>query len=554
MRTLFILLALLGLSAPVNAVFTDYLSAAAYLSGCCGVENLPEDESERYYELYSHPLRLNSASNSKLLSTGFFTPFQVASILDYRSRNGDILSSAELSAVPGIGEDMAVALSWFLSFESDLLPSQRQRRGVVDIEGNMCNSVKNASVSSRLKLGAESSQGWSAGLCVTDALQSAYLRYRSAGERCELLVGSLNARFGQGLTFSSGFSMSGVMSLSSLSRNPAGISSSTTSNSSYALTGSALAFRFGRCTLQALSTFDLLTQAANLSVLTSRTTAGLTFSRSGKSFALGADAKSTLGSFTLWGEGALSISGGVLGSAALAGAYYNLAYRRRFGLMIRSYSTGYSNPYAGAVRNFSKCSDQMALDFGLDYDDFSALLDLYRKGSTGENQMKLITTYSHKWDDVTIEGRLNSRFVGSSRHELRLTGTMGKGPLTFSARAQVLKADNWAGLAYVQTAFKNLTDAHGFAATLRLTYFNSSSWNDRLYGYSPDVPGFFSVKAYYGHGVEWAIYLKTKELAFKIGQSVYFDGKPSKLEVRLMVALRNSGSFPHLRQEKRLKE
>ncbi len=543
MRTLFLLLALCAQNAAVSAVFTDYLQAAAFLSGCQCVENLPEDESERAYDLNLHPIRLNSASADRLLATGFFTPFQAASILDYRSRNGDILSVAELSAVPGIGERMASALSFFVSFESGLLPTQRHSGGRTDVQGSMCNTVKSSAVQSRLKLSAESTRGWSAGLCATDVLQSAYSRYRGGGVLSDVIVGSLNARFGQGLTFSSGFSMGGVQSLSSLSRNPTGITPSATSNSSYALNGLSVALRFGKLTLQSFSTFDLATQALNFSVLTSRSTAGLTFARSGKTLSVGVDAKSTVGSFTLWGEASACLNGGNLGSAALAGVYYNLAYRRRIALMLRSYSTGYVNPYASAVRSGSKCSDQTGLDLGVDYDDFSALLDVYRKPGTGDGQARLISTYSHSWSGAALECRLNSRFVGSARRELRLTGTLTRGVIELSARGQVLKGESWAGLAYVQTALKGRNPSGKAAATLRITYFHASDWNDRLYGYSPDVPGFFSVRAYYGHGLEWAIYLKAKGLAFRIGRTAYFDGKAPKLEMRLQVSLRTSGSF-----------
>lgn len=550
MRTLFLLLALFGQNAAVSAVFTDYLQAAACLAGCQCVENLPEDEAERAYDLYLHPIRLNSASAARLLSTGFFTPFQAASILDYRSRNGDILSVAELSAVPGIGERMASALSFFLSFESGLLPTQRQSGRRVDIDGSMCNTLKTSAVQSRLKLSAESTRGWSAGLCATDALQSVYSRYQGGGPLSDVVVGSLNARFGQGLTFSSGFSMGGVQSLSSLSRNPTGICPSATSNSAYALTGLAVALRLGNLTLQSLTTFDLATQALNLSLLTSRSTAGLTFARSGKTLSIGADAKSTVGSFTLWGEASACLNANALGSAALAGVYYNLAYRRRIALMLRSYSTGYANPYASAVRSGSKCSDQTGLDFGVEYDDFLALLDVYRKPGTGDTQARLISTYSHSWSGGALECRLNSRFVGSARRELRLTGTLTRGLLDISARAQVLKGESWAGLAYVQTALKGRDPSGKAAATLRITYFNAPNWNDRLYGYSPDVPGFFSVKTYYGHGMELAIYLKAKGLAFRIGRTAYFDGRAPKLEMRLQVSLRTSGSFPRPGQAK----
>lgn len=542
MRTLFVAFALLWQAHAGDAVFATYLDAAAYLLGAQIDENLSEEDAEKYYELHIHPLRLNMSSASELLSTGFFTPFQVSSLLDYIARNGDIISCAELSCVSGIGKEMAGALSFFLSFESAMLPSQRRQTDRLETEASMCNSVKGEAVSSRMKLAVHAPRGWSAGLCATDALQSAYLK--RAGAKAELLVGSFNARFGQGLTFSSGFSMSGVQSVSGLSRNPSGIASSSTSNASYALRGVAAAFRFGKVTLQSLSTFDLAMQALNLSVLGKRSTGSLTFSRSSETYSLGSDFKSTIGYFTLWGEASASIKNRILGSAALVGAYYNMAYRRRLALMLRSYSTGYANPYAGAVHSTSKCCDQLALDLGVEYDNFSALLDVYRKSSTGESKARLISFYNYSMEGASFECRLDSRFIGQSRHSVRITGALAREVLNGSARVQVQKGEVWAALAYLQVGLKGRNARSKAATTARITYFNASSWNDRLYGYSPDVPGFFSVKAYYGHGLECSIYMKVRELALKIGRTCYFDGKPAKFEVRLQVSLRSSVSVP----------
>ncbi len=539
MRTLIVALAVLWQANGADVVFTDYLEAAAYLEGAQSPENLSEEDYEKYCDLHIHPLRLNSSSASDLASTGFFTPFQVSSLLDYISRNGDILSAAELSCVSGIGREMASALSFFVSFESGRLPSQRRHAGKeADISASMCNSVKNTGISSRFKSTLTASKGWSGGLCYTDALQSAYLK--RSGAKADVLAGSFNARFGQGLTFSGGFSMSGVQSISSLSRNPSGITPSTTSNSAYAFSGAAAVFRLGRVTLQSLSTFDLSTQAINLACYTNRSTGSLTFSRSDRSYSLGADFKSTVGCFTLWGEASASVRDKTLGSAALAGAYYNIAYKRRLALMFRAYSPSYANPYASAVHSTSKCCDQMALDLGVEYDNFSALLDIYRKTSTGDSQARLISVYHCG----AIECRLDSRFIGVNRHSVRVTGTSVKEDLSFSARIQVQRGESWAGLAYFQAGWKSPDPSCKTAATLKITWFHAPVWNDRLYGYSPDVPGFFSVKTYYGRGLESAIYLRVKELALKIGRTDYFDGKPSKYEVRLLVSFRNSVSIP----------
>ena len=75
----------------------NVLEAIARLAGAEDIEALDPSEVEMYEYLAAHPLDLNRSSRAKLLSTGLFTPFQVASLLDYRDDSGDILSLTELS-------------------------------------------------------------------------------------------------------------------------------------------------------------------------------------------------------------------------------------------------------------------------------------------------------------------------------------------------------------------------------------------------------------------------------------------------------------------------
>ena len=553
MTALFFILSLCGVLCPISTDYEDYLRQAVFLLGAGSEENLGEQEQERVYRLYCRPMPLNSSSSSDLLSTGFFTPFQVSSILDYRERNGDILSEAELGSVVGIGPQMARALSCFLSFESALLPSRRLHESL-DFKESMCNSVKNGQASSRFRLSMDCSKGWSGALTCTDALQSAFLRYRGKGLLSELIVGSFNARFGQGLVFSSAFSISGVQTIGALSRNPTGIAGSCTSNSAYALEGIGLSFRLGRANLQALSSFRGDVQAMNLSFLTEFSTYAMTFSRSGETLSLGADAKSTLGRFTLWTEAALSLRSQVLSCAAIAGTYYNIGYKRRAALCVRSYGASFSNPYASALRTSSSCSDQSALDVGIEYDDFSFLVDMSFKPSSGERQAKIVSSYTWPWQasgwDGSVECRLNSRFSMSPRNEARLTANVSRGVLSLSSRVQVLKGEKMASLFYVHS---QLT-AGEVKLALRVSCFDARLWNDRIYGYSPDVPGYFSVKAYYGRGVELTVYLKTEAASLRIGYTAYADGKSPRLEARLLTDLKISGLRPSRRPSRKGQE
>ena len=108
----------------------DYAAGKAFLAltGALYAEDMGEEEVERLDALRSHPLKINLVSRSRLVESGLFTPYQAASVIDYRNRNGDILSAAELAAVDGFSiESVAVYLP-FISFESFALPGKSSDR------------------------------------------------------------------------------------------------------------------------------------------------------------------------------------------------------------------------------------------------------------------------------------------------------------------------------------------------------------------------------------------------------------------------------------------
>ena len=98
--TLFLFLAACHVSARDDG---EFMKAVLELAGCLSVEELDEDEVERYSDLHDNPLHLNYASRSKLLSSGLMSAYQVAVLMDHREMTGDILSYEELSALDGFG-------------------------------------------------------------------------------------------------------------------------------------------------------------------------------------------------------------------------------------------------------------------------------------------------------------------------------------------------------------------------------------------------------------------------------------------------------------------
>ena len=122
MKTLLLFLSLLGQPAFFEAVLT--------LTGASCIEELSEDEIIHYQNLASHPVDLNLAGRSRLLATGLLSPFQVASLLDYRGRTGEILSWTELSLVDGFSPAVADALRAFavLGVQENAAPGQPEER------------------------------------------------------------------------------------------------------------------------------------------------------------------------------------------------------------------------------------------------------------------------------------------------------------------------------------------------------------------------------------------------------------------------------------------
>ena len=108
--------------------------------GIMQMEEADEESVERLTYLLRHPLRINSSGRRELEAAGLFTPFQIASLMDYRERHGDIMSLTELSSVDGFTSQTAGWLEGFLSFDSFSLV--RKTRQVFKGEVNARSSLK----------------------------------------------------------------------------------------------------------------------------------------------------------------------------------------------------------------------------------------------------------------------------------------------------------------------------------------------------------------------------------------------------------------------------
>ena len=181
-------------------------------SGASSLEELDADELERYLRFLEHPLQLNNASRSRLLSSGLLSAYRVASLMDYRRRCGDVLSFTELAAVDGFGENFTAALRPFVSLESVNIPGRGSPDGhsmehsFVLRTSYRRSSADDWALSGRYSISLDSR--YEAGLALKEAYgskafppesSSFYLSYEGSSHLSTLVLGAFNCRFGQGL-------------------------------------------------------------------------------------------------------------------------------------------------------------------------------------------------------------------------------------------------------------------------------------------------------------------------------------------------------------------
>ena len=302
MKLLFLLSLILAMQIQRQQL-SRFEDAVLLLCGAGTLEELSEDEWERYRHLADHPLDLNACTRSAMLSSGLFSPFQAASLLDRRMRDGDILSYTELGYTDGFTQELARALSHFVVLRSrnppgkpsvpqlhaslllrtscsgsSSVPAARAALQAAAAHSTSCaNSTasgKNPSaVTSSFASGKNDPFSGSAAFGIKtaislegrlDAFWSARKSYsdRTFGPGTislaiygksipgRILLGDYSARFGQGLLLWSGFSIAGFSSVQSFRRNASGLSAS--SSFTRTLHGIGLDLALGRSTISAV--------------------------------------------------------------------------------------------------------------------------------------------------------------------------------------------------------------------------------------------------------------------------------------------------------------
>ena len=530
MRVL-LLLALFMLSALLavmsEAQTDEQVRAILCLSGAESMESLDEQELEKYSNLLSRPLEINILPQSKLVSSGLLTPFQAASLSDYKARSGDILSFAELSSVDGFSAEFVSALKPFISLRSLKMPGDAGTPSKVVQDAVLKCGIRDGTCSSGLKykIGYKEYFEASAAIRNTYSQRDPSYTFNVAlhGKRhpSSLIIGDFNARYGQGLCVWSGFSLSGFSGASSFARRPAGLSPSWSYSQEGSHRGAAGDIHLGRFVVSALASFGGLRKRmesgkGDIDVMPALNVTWL--GRNGQAGVTGTDRKAsvdfrwTAGGSDIFGEFAYDIRHGCM--AGVAGVIFNFESDWKLSAAARYYPSDFDDEYTGGIRSWSRTSNERAFSAGVERRGFFLAADLARKADADKAQGKFmlklpLQIYRNMVLSVRASERIRSYGELHNRTGVRLdldyssSGIssaygISDGPAwTGRFRAEGLLCKSLGVLAYLEGGRK--TDF--FSTYLRGTIFRIDNWDDRIYSYERDAPGNFSVPAYYGRGV-----------------------------------------------------
>ncbi len=591
-RLVFVILITLIYQLEANAQsqnFDRIEEAIIFIYGLNSLEEMDEELLERMRNINKHRLKINNLSRSKLLSCGLFTQYQVASFLDYRDRYGDVLSYSELATLNGFNSEFVSALKYFISLDSLRLPGQSEWEG---------SSIYNTLITRGFikNITEEFKPQYSYGLRYqTEINQKYFLRlgavrsynfkfhYPSAftgtiayqRRKFSVILGDFNLRFGQGLAIWNGMSLAGVSNVSSFIKKPTGLSLPSSFSSPTALTGLASDFSFGNFSLITFVSIpklksDVYKTPNKISFEDFLT--GLNFSYYGRRYRLSfsqanyissIDAAFCFYGIDLWGEFAFDWKKfapvTAMGVAAPLGEMFKLAG------LIRYFSPTYKTSYNGPVRTFSNATDELAISLGLDFLygrkhsanlslDYATRPSKFRAEQPLDNsQFKVLLLYSWKITpafDLSFRGISRLKFQSSSseqsnlirqspRNELRCDFNWEGARFGTKVRVHGAWAKAFAILSYCEVKYHQ----NSFSCYLRQGIFKVDNWDDRIYVYERDLPGSFSVPAYYGRGVWTALYMKYSiknflKIGLRAAYTPYFKNKkPSKAELKIQFTL-----------------
>lgn len=387
-------------------------------------EGASEDAVEEYLQLHLEQgrrvdgagmLNLNTASREDLFRSGLFTPFQIASLLDYRRDYGNLLTMQELTLIDGFGGDEAARLAPFVTLSGDdsgaglSLQVRSRYRYKSDVEGlHQYNRV--LAEHGRFKAGL---------LAESDAGEMALVDYVGAYAcwskgRWSVLAGDYSACFGQGLALWNSFAFASAAQPASLMRRGKGVVPYKSADENMGLRGVAVQYdgpfratvfvsaagvdarlgENGYTSLPATGYHRTIAEKAARNAMREYL-AGCNLSSRGEWFEAGvtavaytysepnarkvmpynqyqmydgwhgnlsADIVASAGHWRFFAEAAMD-SG--LHPAAIAGTVYSPSYSFEASASVRYYDKAYNAPHAGAYSTISSVSNQAGATLSL---------------------------------------------------------------------------------------------------------------------------------------------------------------------------------------------
>lgn len=576
----------------------DDMEAIMRICGADSPELVDEYEFERLSSFMVRPLEINLVSGSRLVASGLFTQYQIASLMDYRSRNGDILSLSELAAVDGFSVDRAEALAPFVSLASDASPGRSSGKpaGVSNsftVRGSSRRTGEEGGYAYGMKYRLDAAGRFQLGLSLNRAYSgkedwpeggSFYLAYSGRKHLGKVVIGDYNLRYGQGLALWNGFRMSSLSSPESFYLRPSGISPYWSYTGNGSNRGIAADFNIGRFVISSSVAVNGLRERmygdkdAGLSLMPVMNVAWYGRSaqvsltgyvespdiaqelktvdgreRSPAAGGCSADFRCCVKGIDLFGEAALDAM--EMKVSAIAGTVFpaseNLVLASRVTYSQEEYGFAAGGRFSAGERVQLKGRTGFGSSVYRHSGNFSVEALYFPEpeyGSVGPGmQLKLLLNYAVQLTrSVSLAARLSERLRNGTernRTDMRLDLEYSSGDWMATFRINGLYNKELAVLSYMEGGWR----PDWMSVYVRAGIFRIDNWQDRIYAYERDAPGNFNVPAYYGRGCWGAVtvgfrlvkrfraYLRFSTMQYPWKQSSATSERFGKTECRVLL-------------------
>ena len=523
-----------GCFVPAVAQSVEEMEKILLFFGVSSPEEVDSYDVESLCDLLSHPLQVNLVTPASLSGSGLLTPYQVASLTDYRKRHGDVMSYEELSAVDGFGKAAVEKLRPFIALRGTKLSADEDVAGIsstLDIKtGWKMDGIPSYGLRYKMKAGRQLSAGLAlsrsskADGAAPDAFTgNVCLAFRKVPGK--IVLGDFNTRFGQGLALWNGLSLSGLSSPSSYLKRASGLTPSSSFTGTYSMRGAAADLTLNKVKVSAFlaaqtgkDSYSLL-PAVNVGWLRRNGMLSFThyadFANAGGTFSI-PDMKTAFdialccNGTDVFAEVAYDWVNGV--AASLAGIVFPVNEDVRLASMLRYYPSGYSSGRGGAAASTTKSTNEYGFSLSSEFVRGTLAADVayFPTAKAGDDtRSSLQAKLQSEWNiNIASSLKLKVRFSERLRSWGRQWRTEARADLSYiygiwnaALRADMVRSDGYGFLGYAEAGRK----AEDIFIYIRYGMFRIDDWDDRIYVYERDAPGSFNVPAFYGRGLWGAL-------------------------------------------------